>query len=1278
MCEYRASYVSMGNEVSGDAERLQRSSTSSNDGTPSDTVPSPTKSVGRGSSNGKGVMSVITDDEFASFSTPTATPSASVRPSPSASARASPTHEKFQYRKSSESLQLDARELSFESSSRDLSSPPRIARLNTENAGDDSNDTLDISPHHALHKNVVNSPESFEDIAWMDPVLAAAAAGAASKMSRDALMEQSQSKRPSFPFRIDEEWREALQKLASTTKSTASSFAHVAAPVLGDAADTVKKSAIAESFISSKGATGENDDRERETKNDSKEPIQDVSGGELHGRLSKGDSRQVTTWDTRKDELLDDRLKGSFQRLASTTHSAAKAFATVAKPVLIEASGAVTKSVIDIGKSNEPMKSGQDECSPTATASRVNDMKHDKTDGEKTVAQSDTGTAQEDNIVSDEVSGNDWKESLERLASTTKSATASLSNLAAPIIEEATHTIQMVLPDKISVKHNEQGKYGGVGYRPIIRENNDGEKPHVEWTESLRRLASCTKSTAASLITVASPMVSESANAVIDTVKEATEAFRGSHERMGTFDKEGLGLTNAGRGSKGIEDRQVTYVEQSKDSKLMVSLDSSQDETIWTSPGWHDKKTPLRAHRAPPRDAASRIDGNSDSSFSKEKNDPGYDSPGSLASPGSIDTSKSLVSRTMLSSPEKIRRRDRDDCESVTSLSVTSTRSFLSYRRRGHREKNMLSSPGRFVEMVSKRLMSDSSGYPPTHGRGRKSSHRTSGAASHHRTSGAASHNGSVTPSPNIVVDRSMQGVFQGERQPQTPLSPPDSPQQSGSIATSVPNTPPIRPPQEVSLWDMVPESDSQTVEEGFFVIEPRPRIVLERAPDQFQGDDVRPGSTGSSEDMSLPMSTGFTRKRAYDSNDTASDPGKMPMKKHRKSRRASQLRLRTSRGNLLPPTMSPSSSAIFGDFLNLDTRSTFEEMSPGSRQGSEVQSPDVDGDSKISDLPDIQDKMLDEALMAFSSLEDIDFLGKISKEYVPESLQLVASLRWRQLTANWEHDETMKAITMRPCSVHFFNDPYQYDERSNDWSTSWTTTIYGTNRDTLFSLYDEFRKSRMASPSMANLSGFHPLLLDTQFQYLTPYLAKLGAAQPGDGSTQQRDHGLCVVLKHSIDSGKEIAIKSLLASAIAKSASYTSLIKQIATFATNNADPLNPASAVRYSVDVKTADAIMEKAKRKYKGDVLQVKDVLRGQIIFPNESSLACAITSLNNVCNDGKVSVGEQEPIKIARIKNLFVSRPARTPLIDSLPTGYRHILITLKFGDGFLAGKFGILR
>jgi hypothetical protein len=205
----------------------------------------------------------------------------------------------------------------------------------------------------------------------------------------------------------------------------------------------------------------------------------------------------------------------------------------------------------------------------------------------------------------------------------------------------------------------------------------------------------------------------------------------------------------------------------------------------------------------------------------------------------------------------------------------------------------------------------------------------------------------------------------------------------------------------------------------------------------------------------------------------------------------------------------------------------------------------------------------------------------------------------------------------------------------------------------------------------MANLSGFNPLLLGGNFQYLTPYLTRIGV-QEGEAKLVSGDtHVRHEALKHAIDGRKEIAVKDLLSSAIAKSAPFTALVKEMATFSTNNADPLNPASAVRYSTDVKTAEAIVKKAKRKYHGDILQVKDILRGQITFPDESSLVCAVASMNTLCETG---ASETDGFKIVRVKNLFIFHPGQAPVSECLPTGYKHMLITLKFSDGFLAGKF----
>ena len=238
----------MGNETSteqgapGEASPKKESSSHGNYSTPNGVGNSPTE---RGSD--RGIPDLSTSASMDEFATPTATPSASVRPSPSVSAQTSPLQSRIS---SNESL------ASFQSSARLMNTTTKTSAA--------ENDTLDAKPKSALHENTMIAPDEAEDHAWMDPVLAAAAAGAASKKSRDAMQAQALSFRPSslFGIHVDDDWRESLQKLASTTKSTAKSFAHVAAPLLNEAADTVKKSALGEQH---QFTSRESDNRDRGT-----------------------------------------------------------------------------------------------------------------------------------------------------------------------------------------------------------------------------------------------------------------------------------------------------------------------------------------------------------------------------------------------------------------------------------------------------------------------------------------------------------------------------------------------------------------------------------------------------------------------------------------------------------------------------------------------------------------------------------------------------------------------------------------------------------------------------------------------------------------------------------------------------------------------------------------------------------------------------------------------------------------------------------------------------
>uniref|UniRef100_A0A7S4QU69 Uncharacterized protein n=1 Tax=Ditylum brightwellii TaxID=49249 RepID=A0A7S4QU69_9STRA len=124
---------------------------------------------------------------------------------------------------------------------------------------------------------------------------------------------------------------------------------------------------------------------------------------------------------------------------------------------------------------------------------------------------------------------------------------------------------------------------------------------------------------------------------------------------------------------------------------------------------------------------------------------------------------------------------------------------------------------------------------------------------------------------------------------------------------------------------------------------------------------------------------------------------------------------------------------------------------------------------------------------------------------------------------------------------------------------------------------------------------------------------------------------------------------------------------------------PFTPMSSKPYKpfylVGTKSPEAIREKAQRKYDGNVMFVKDILRATITLPDEGSLVCALLFLHKICNDemtdGRRKRNATDRMKIVRIKNLFRSSQLGTMVPSDLPTGYRHVLVNVRFEDGFLA-------
>ena len=103
------------------------------------------------------------------------------------------------------------------------------------------------------------------------------------------------------------------------------------------------------------------------------------------------------------------------------------------------------------------------------------------------------------------------------------------------------------------------------------------------------------------------------------------------------------------------------------------------------------------------------------------------------------------------------------------------------------------------------------------------------------------------------------------------------------------------------------------------------------------------------------------------------------------------------------------------------------------------------------------------------------------------------------------------------------------------------------------------------------------------------------------------------------------------------------------------------------YAIDIKSAESIKLKAETKYNGHVHQVKDILRGYIIVPNEELLLKTIMCIKHHCQESEGSM------VIVRFKNLFRMNSVGTLVPTNLPTGYRHIIFNVKMSNGVIGGE-----
>lgn len=290
--------------------------------------------------------------------------------------------------------------------------------------------------------------------------------------------------------------------------------------------------------------------------------------------------------------------------------------------------------------------------------------------------------------------------------------------------------------------------------------------------------------------------------------------------------------------------------------------------------------------------------------------------------------------------------------------------------------------------------------------------------------------------------------------------------------------------------------------------------------------------------------------------------------------------------------------------------------------------------------------------------------------------LRYLASIRWRQLLSHWKHTAFAKSLAEKASSFHYIRDDEDNDlsdDEDKSYSSSGRRRV--KKRETLELVRSLRQSSQPIHPSTKNLNGLLPHLGDGEYRTLTGFLLEFGSRPDGVSSTNtsKADKVKQHPLSHTgIYSRGKPTTSTLVDAAAAFLQRFASFTEEIVHFAAQNHATTSDSQVteVSYSVGIKSDGAIEKKARRKYGGDILQVKDILRAQITFGDEGSLVAGLLHLRKLCGKSKDS---SFTVEIVRVKNLFHKRPSGELCPSLLPTGYRHILINVRVNDSMLAGK-----
>ena len=634
------------------------------------------------------------------------------------------------------------------------------------------------------------------------------------------------------------------------------------------------------------------------------------------------------------------------------------------------------------------------------------------------------------------------------------------------------------------------------------------------------------------------------------------------------------------------------------------------------------------------------------------------------------------------------RRGKSNSATDASSLAASHTLDDVAWKQINftERQQQLLATPKQFVDLISKKLSEER----PKSGISRYRRRRR-------RESLFASTPTHIPPSWMRNGTPYAEGHLFDRLDERSPsLSPPGSPISAAMYLDSAEKKTPNVP--VVTLWDMIPSKDDMhdSIPElmsergGDTPVLPGPMLkqslVFDPPPSEFMHESIPSDCEELLNDHVLDR----VRKRKTDVDECLSVFSESldsagSLKRNRVDRRRISWRRRVATRGLgdkkadyrrTPPGITQKrelppkrfSRSLSPDLDNSMRRQRLFEL---DASGLFAQ---ADADCQSAQLSE-DDGMLHEALLAFSTMTNLSLTNAFPKIELPDDLEYVASIRWRQLLANWKHREMIDVMTRGPPSLHFTDRTIYNGDPSVTWSSSASTTSV----DNHIRRRETVRCHQVVlAPCSKNLSGLTPSY-PFELQSLSRFITHVGVPFTDSFSTTAS----ATEIKHVVPG--EVTVEKLLYLAGEKHGKFSKLIDRLAVFASHDYNPSQMYGEgslrnVAFSVDIKDALAIQRKAGAKYSGELLRVKDVLRAQVVFPTEGSLVCAFTFLNQYCSISTASDTGSEIIheiglkaEIARIKNLFAVDSSGKPCRVMLPTGYRHLLLNVRLDDSILVGK-----